>query len=299
MTQISKPIGRPTFRVDAARLRALRKDAGQTQLALAQGVYIRSGKKNASVGVMKTSAQRWERTGAVPLGMAKHLAEELKTTIAVLQGALPEPAPSRIDEIESRIKQQFAADPSPDLVTSLEHCRDEDTPERELAVRLTGRLEAAQLSQDEDEFEELSALTGLDVGQLRQPMSHDGLWMLICTGHPGSARSEVLSGVAEVLNAVRTELQKCLETAHESDAHVSFMEDKHWFRVTLAHARLPQLNRKLRFVRCQPNESGLQWTAPTWKDRFWLKGLPSEAHCHANFVTGFDSVCVPAECTNL
>lgn len=299
MTQISKPIGRPTFRVDAARLRALRKDAGQTQLALAQGVYIRSGKKNASVGVMKTSAQRWERTGAVPLGMAKHLAEELKTTIAVLQGALPEPAPSRIDEIESRIKQQFAADPSPDLVTSLEHCRDEDTPERELAVRLTGRLEAAQLSQDEDEFEELSALTGLNVGQLRQPMSHDGFWMLICTGHPGSARSEVLSGVAEVLNAVRTELQKCLETAHESDAHVSFMEDKHWFRVTLAHARLPQLNRKLRFVRCQPNESGLQWTAPTWKDRFWLKGLPSEAYCHANFVTGFDSVCVPAECTNL
>ena len=48
------------------------------------------------MGVMKTSAQRWEKTGAVPLDVNKYLAEELKTTIAVLQGALPEPALSRV-----------------------------------------------------------------------------------------------------------------------------------------------------------------------------------------------------------
>lgn len=299
MTQKSKPIGRPTFRIAAARLRALRKDAGLTQLALAIRVYTRAGKGNTSAGVMKTSAQRWEKTGAVPLDVAKYLAEELKTTISVLQGALPEPAPSRVDEIESRIKQLIAVGTSPELVAALEHYKDEDKPERELASRLNYRLEAAQLSQEQEEFEKLATLTGFSVGELRQPMSHDGFWLLIGTGNLGPARSEILSGVTDVLHAVRTELKKCLERFHESDAHVSFMEEKHWFRVTIAHARLPQLTRTLRFVRCQPNESGLQWSSPTWLDRFWLETLPREAYWHANFVTGFDSVRVPAECTNL
>ena len=96
MTRNSKAIGRPTFRIAAARLRALRKDAGLTQLALALKGYTRSEEGLISVGVMKTSAQRWEKTGAVPLDENKYLAKELKTTIAVLQAALPEPALSRV-----------------------------------------------------------------------------------------------------------------------------------------------------------------------------------------------------------
>lgn len=299
MTQNSKPIGRPTFRVNAARLRALRKDAGLTQLALALRVYSRAGKGSASVGVMKTSAQRWEKTGAVPLSMAQHLAEELKTTTAVLQGALPQPAPSRVDEIENRIKHLVAEGASPELLAAIEHHKDEDIPERTLAIRLTGRLEAAQLSQAQEEFDKLAALTGFSVAELRQPMSHDGFWFLIGSGYPGPARSEILSGVSDVLYAVKTELQKCLEQSSESDAHVSFVEEKHWFRVTIAHARLSGLARTLRFVRCQPNETGLEWSAPTWLDRFWLEALPHETYVHANFVTGFDSVRVPANCTNL
>ncbi|UUZ71120.1 hypothetical protein LP415_18380 [Polaromonas sp. P1(28)-8] len=251
------------------------------------------------MGVMKTSAQRWEKTGAVPLEMAKYLAEELKTTTAVLQGALPEPAPSRVDEIESLIKQLISVGTSPELVTALGHYRDEDKPERELASSLAVRLEAAQLSQDQEEFEELATLTGFSVGELRQPMSHDGFWLLIRTGYAGPERSEILSGVHGVLYAVRTELKEFSKKFHESDSHVSFMEEKHWFRVTLAHARIPLWTRTLRFVRCQPNESGLQWSSPTWQDRFWLEALPHEAYGHANFVTGFDSVRVPAECTNL
>jgi transcriptional regulator with XRE-family HTH domain len=299
MTQDLKPIGRPTFRIDATRLKALRREAGLTQLALAQRVYTRAGKGNASAGVMKTSAQRWEKTGAVPLEIAKYLAEELKTTTAVLQGALPEPAPSRVDEIERRIRHLIAVGSSPELIAALEHYQGEDKSERELASHLTLRLEAAQLSQAQDEFEGLAALTGFTVGELRQPMSYEGFWLLMGTGNLGPARSEILSGVTEVLHAVRTELQECLERSHESDAHVSFMEEKHWFRVSFTHARLPQLTRTLRFVRCQPNESGLLWSSPTWLDRFWLETLPYEAYGHANFVTGFDSVRVPAECTNL
>lgn len=82
---------------------------------------------------MKTSAQRWEKTGAVPPNMAKYIAEELKTTVAVLRGSAPEPASSLVDEIEKRIKQQIADGPSPELAAALEYCQDEAKPERQLA----------------------------------------------------------------------------------------------------------------------------------------------------------------------
>lgn len=299
MTQTSTPLGRPTFRIDGPRLRALRKEAGLTQLGLGQKVYIRAGKGRTSIGVIKTSAQRWEKTGAVPLDMAKYIAQELNTTVDVLVGSAPEPAPSLVDEIERRISAQITDGPSPTLAAALETCRDEAQPERELAMRLNSRLEAAQLSHAKDEFEVLSALTGFSSAELRQPMSHGGFWLAISTGPSGPERTEVVLGVAEILHAVRTELQTCMADAYESDAHVSFMNERHWFIVTFAHARLPQLARRLRFVRCQPNETGLSWTSPTWQDEYWLKALAREAYGYANFVTGFDSVCVPADCKSL
>lgn len=43
----------------------------------------------------------------------------------------------------------------------------------------------------------------------------------------------------------------------------------------------------------------MNWTSPTWQDEYWLKELALEAYEYANFVTGFDSVCVPANCTSL
>lgn len=299
MTQTSKPLGRPTFRIDGPRLRALRKEAGLTQLGLGQKVYVRAGKGRASNGVMKTSAQRWEKTGAVPLDMAKYIAQELKTTVDVLVGSAPEPAPSLVDEIEWRIRGQIADGPSPALAVALEACRDDAKPERELAIRLNSRLEAAQLSHAKGDFEVLSELTGFSAAELRQPMGHDGFWLAISTGPSGPERTEVVLGVAEILHAVRTELQTCVADAYESDAHVSFMKERHWFIVTFAHARLPQLARTLRFVRCQPNETGLSWTSPTWQDEYWLTDLTREAYGYSNFVTGFDSVCVPAACTRL
>lgn len=215
MTQNSKPTGRPTFRINGTRLRALRNDAHLTQYALAEKVYNLAGKSNAKVGVIKTSAYRWEKTGMVPRDMANHLAEVLNTTIAVLQGELPEPAPSRVDEIVSRIKQQVTAGPSPELVSALECCRDDDNPIRDLAIRLTSRLEAAQLSQATEEFEKLATLTGLNVRELRCPMSQEGFWFLIGTGYPGPERAEILSGVINAKFAVISEMQKFLENAHE------------------------------------------------------------------------------------
>lgn len=299
MNQTPKPIGRPTFRIDGRRLRDLRKEAGLSQLTLAEKVYAQAGKTSASPEVLKNSAQRWESTGAIPPAMATHLAEVLNTTVGILQGALPEPAPSKTDEIERRLRQRIVESPSPKLIEALALCEDSENPTRALAKLISSRLEAAQLSQSQEEFQDLAGITGYSMKELQEPTSFEGFWMLIGTGTLGLARTEILIGVGEVLLVVTAEMQSCLESWNDSDAHVSFAEKRNWFRVTINFPRLPQLTRTLRFVRCQPRESGLQWSSPTWRDRYWVDSLVTDAYNFANFVTGFDAVCVPADCKNL
>lgn len=302
MTQQKPKIGRPTCHIDSKALKALREESGFSLLALARKVYERAGKGTTSDAVMKNTAGRWESKGTIPLDMVRHLADALSTTIPVLQGERPEPAPSRIDELEKHFNTVITKGSSHELVKALESCAvdgEEASPARTLATRIARRLEAAQLSQDQNEFAKLAALTGYSVSELNRPTSYEGFWMFIGTGVPGPERLELLRGVTNVLNAVRIELQEALDRQHESDAHVLFKQERHWFRVTIQHARISQWTRTLRFARCQPNERGLQWAMPTRLDNFWLERMPFEAYGHANFVTGFDGFQNPAKCTNL
>ena len=86
--------GRPTSHIDGARLKALRKESSLSQLALARKVYELAEKGATTPEVMKNSAGRWENNGTVALDMVKHLAAALGTTVAILQGAQPDPGPS-------------------------------------------------------------------------------------------------------------------------------------------------------------------------------------------------------------
>ncbi|RYE71551.1 MAG: XRE family transcriptional regulator [Oxalobacteraceae bacterium] len=89
--------GRPPFRIDPKRLRQIRKTNQLTQAELAARVYKRLGKASASLAVMKSGYQRWERCGAMTPETAKHLAAELRTTVGVLQGAVPEAPLDSVD----------------------------------------------------------------------------------------------------------------------------------------------------------------------------------------------------------
>ncbi|MDI1270557.1 MAG: hypothetical protein PSV40_15825 [Polaromonas sp.] len=302
MTNIPKPIGRPPFRIDGKRLRDLRKEAGLSQRTLAEKANALAGKGGGSNEVLKNTAQRWESTGAVPREMAQHLAKVLGTTVAVLQGDAPQPASNRVDDFERVILARVAAGSCPELVEALDRAgrdsADDERPERSLATSLSGRLEVAQMTQASELFDEIALLTGLSVAHLRKPMSHGGFWLLVGTGFAGPERCEILSGVTEVTYEVRAELCRHFETAGQRDSHATFCEEAPWFRVTLSDARMG-MNRVLRFVRCQPNEHGLQWTSATWLDRFWIDELPGNAYAHASFVTGFDGVQVPSKVTNL
>lgn len=302
MTNIPKPLGRPPFRIDGTRLRDLRNEAGISQRTLAEKANFLAGKRGGSNEVLKNTAQRWESTGAVPREMAQHLAEVLGTTVAVLQGEAPQPAPSMVDEFERLIHARVTAGSCPELAEALDRAgrdsADDERPERSLATSLSGRLEVAQMTQASELFDEIALLTGLSVAHLRKPMSHGGFWLLVGTGFAGPERCEIFSGVTEVTQEVRAELSRHFVHTGQRDSHATFCEEAPWFRVTLTDARMG-LNRVLRFVRCQPNEHGLQWTSATWLDRFWIDELPGNAYAQATFVTGFDGVQVPSKVTNL
>ncbi|RYE71550.1 MAG: hypothetical protein EOO81_05645 [Oxalobacteraceae bacterium] len=146
---------------------------------------------------------------------------------------------------------------------------DTEKPVRALATSVAGRLEAAQLSQHHPELAELAALTGWSLEELQRPMSVQGYWLLVGKGTLAPRRTEILHGISELLYELRQELAQTLQM-HESDARVLFHEDAPWFQIEVQHPRFSQLSRTLRFVRCQPNDTGLQWTQD-----------------HANFVVGF------------
>lgn len=303
MKHAPKTIGRPPFRIDPTRLRDLRKGAGISQRELAESANTLAGKPIASNDVLKNTGQRWESTGAVPREMAKHLAAVLGTTVAVLQGEAPKPALNRVDEFERLIVERRATGACHELEEALARevsdCANDDRPERSLAVALSGRLEVAQMTQASELFDEIAVLTGLTVAELRKPMSHGGFWLLVGTGFAGPERCEILSGVADVMSEVRAELVRHFEHVGSRDSMVTFAEDAPWFRVTFSDDRSPTTTRVLRFVRCQPNENGLQWASATWHDRFWIEVLPTDAYSHANFVTGFEGVQAPSNVTNL
>lgn len=280
--------GRPRFRIVPERLRQLREEASLTQLELVKRVYKRQGDSKTELAVMKTNYQRWERTGAMTPEVAKHLAAELGTTVAVLQGAMPEAPPSTLAQIEARLRELSIAS-APLVLSALEKCVDYAEPVQELAQRIAYRLEAAQLSQDQAELTKLSALTGWTVEHLQRPVGRHGHWLLIRSGHFGPNRSEMLAGTSALLAEVWTDLRESLSQIPESDARVSFHEDTPWFRIEVQHPRISRLTRTLRFVRAQPTEAGLHWTRPTLWDYDMIHELPADACRLANFVDGFSA----------
>lgn len=279
------PAGRPPFCIDPARLREMRKAAGLTQLDLAERIYKKLGKPATSSAVMKTSYQRWERHGAMTPATARYLAEDLRTTVAVLRGAAPDAPANAADQIETRLTE-IATGEMPLLDSALRRFEQEENPIRALATNVASRLEVAQLSQDRTELSTLAALTGWTLEELQRPMGVHGYWLLIRTGALGPHKTEILHGVSDLLGEVRQDLERSL-AMRESDARVSFYDDSPWFRIEVQHPRFEQLTRTLRFVRAQPTETGLRWTQPDWVDRFWIDELPKDAFEHANFVKGF------------
>ena len=301
MLKSKKPLGRPTMRIDTTVLAQLRRDRGFTQLGLAKAVYALADKNFASKASLKNTAQRWEKMGTLDGALAVHLAMVLQTTLSVLTGEHPVSAPSRTKELEALLRARAQEPRHLELQEALKYFQSMkyEDPVKGLSEQLNRDMEVAQLSQSSEDFARLSALTGLERHEMRQPVSHHGLWMFIASGPSGPERQELLSGTSDLSHVMTTEWRDQSGRFPHEDSTITFQEEKPWFKVTWTYMGVKEWARTLRFVRCQATEKGLAWVASTELDRFWLNNLVHSAQAHFSFVTGFDSIQVPADVSKL
>lgn len=306
--------GRPSFQINGKRLRQIRESKGFTQEQLMQLVQQHSGKdtRHTSSETLKTSYRRWEKTGHIHPKNAECLAQILRITMAVLQGQAPAAAQSRFDAITARIQERLDAGHQPlqemldaEAATELHTIHismggsapHDKTQEQEhqqhlrfVAERLTQRMEYAQLSQDQNELQELSDLFGYSLIELQQPVSEDGLWLLLQDGG-AAAQPRLFQGIHalqfDVINTIKTHLEGA-----PCDSRIAFQQEGPWFRIQIIDRHLDEKSKgqvRLSFVRSQASESGLQWTQPTWREEFSLQDLESALLWYSNYVKGLDA----------
>lgn len=299
-----KTSGRPgNPNIEGGRVETLRKELRLTQEQLAGRVLSLLGRK-VSDDTLRQTCYRWERGRAARRDLDA-IACVLGTTVAFLQGGAPEPSPDRVDEIEQQLRLQVevgnpATLEAVDQVMQLERLGGIDSlagqpsSVRTLAVAVTTRLEAAQITRQHSVLTELQRLTGWSLGKLQGPASMHGQWLLAAEGAFESSTG-IVHGIRALADRVEEEIGNWLQPASktgrtwvESDARVVFREDAPWFRVQLEHPTRAWASRTLSFVRCEPGETGLNWARATWRDRAVLDNLPLQQFTKANFVAGFD-----------
>lgn len=305
MAHDKKPRGRPTTRIDTTVLAQLRQKAGYTQLGLAAAVYRSADKRSSSHASLKNTGQRWEKKGTLDGALAPHLAAVLNTTVEILRGEhplpTPEPAPRYVEELEALLRKRVQEESNPELADALQYFREHEyeDPIKELAEELNRELEIAPLSASKERWATLTAITGMTRRQMLRPVSHEGLWLLIASGPPGPIRHELLGGVLGVTHAMRSEWAGLHDSSSRGESVITFSEEKPWFKVSWMHQRVPQWVRELRFVRCQPTDTGIVWVAPTEGDKFWLEQLSTDAYEYFDYVKTPDGLQSPSDVTKL
>lgn len=301
MVKTTKQMGRPTTRIDAAALARMRKDQGYSQLALAKAVYARAQKSWTSKKSLNTTAQRWESKGNISGSLLVHLAAVLKTSVEVLMGRQPVHAPCRREEIEALLKSRAADESNVLLQGRLSELRPYqfDNPCKILADEVTRDIEVAQLSQSPEAFEQLTAITGLDMGDLMRPLSHQGLWLLVGSGPGGTARQELLHGFNALQHAIREEWTAQSQQFPKHDSEIKFTEEKPWFKASWTQFGREELGRTLRFVRCQATARGLTWVTPSAVDRWRLDELRLVSYRNFSTVNWFGAAPVPSSVSRL
>ena len=298
--------GRPTFQLDAKRLKSVREEAKLTQADVARRTHELLGKPQATADTATKHYQKIERTGRTSQVMAAALAKALGTTVNVLQGEAPDKGPSWIESLERQFRHQLEAGASPTLQEALAQdalaqrgdLDPDPDPVHTFAKGVAKRIEYMQLSPPRGELARLVELTGWTEAQLMEPMSIDGHWFVISTIH-GVRRSEILIGANRVRYWIQDSIQDFwpeLPRSNMSDWAITLREELPWLHVEVQHPYIPAMCSTFSFVRCTPTPSGLHWVNPSWRDRFWLDDyLLDWAFTHANFVVRFDGQAVPSD----
>lgn len=295
--------GRPSFKMAAGRLKALRDERGFTQKTMADRLHaLRSGKPDATPPASAlVSYQRIERVGSTSQQTAERLAIILGTTVAVLQGDTPDEGPAAIDRVEAQLRSQLALGTNQALAAALAREQSDEDPRdpvRVLASDLAWRIEAAQFGRDAVALQRLGEVTGWSEKELRKPLVVDGRFLVLSKVH-GGLTTEIVDNAIQARNLIE-QTREQYANYRDSDARVVLREDAPWLHVEFHHARRATTRTVFSVVRCEPAPSGLLWSNPTVRDRFWLhERLEPWAYGESNFVQGFDGVEVPADIRRL
>ncbi|MEN9478878.1 MAG: hypothetical protein RLZZ298_273 [Pseudomonadota bacterium] len=297
-------MGRTSFKVDRHLLRDLRNKQRLTQAEVAE-----------RVGIHLTRYQNIEWEGTTSPKTADKLAKLFGISVGALQQGLEAPAPrDYLQQIEQKIREELAKGENLLLQQVLQQSFAEtrftsgsSEENREDAIRylaedIAQRIEAVQLVQNKKEIADLVKLTGIAEAELLRPANVEGHWFINVfeswktdpNAPPDefNIRSEVTqrasSAIRSIEKAIKESSSDPLECVAEcTDQSVKLSQDGFWYKVEV---KLPlRITIRIDLVRCQPDNKGIRWIKPTWRDEYLIREpLIDWAKANFNFVCDFD-----------
>lgn len=286
-------MGRPTFKIDQVRLRALREEQGLTQAMVAKKVAVQLGTPDTqSLG---RHYQRIEESGQTSTKYAKALATVLDVSVSLLQGhENPDPS-DYLRHVHGLLKEQLDTGTNHALQNLLEH-HTKDDAEQALAYLtedVAERIEQVLLVRNPTRMAELMQLTGLSETDLLAPANVRGFWFLSVSSRIDK-RSEVVDDASEVSWRIGEIMAKYL-SSWGNDSTIRMWRDKPWFRIEIARPRIRD-RMLIDFTRCQPDATGLRWVEASWRDEFFLlPNIVDNAYKAADVVTDFSNKTLPSD----
>lgn len=293
-------MGRTSFKVASHLVRNLREKLLLTQVEVAE-----------KIGIHLTRYQNIEWKGTTSPKTARKLAELFGISVDALQQGLEAPDPrDYLQQIEQTIREVLAKGENQLLQQALQQTfaetrfssgsSDENREKsiRYLAEDIAQRIEAVQLVQNKKEIADLVKLTGIAEVELLRPANVEGHWFinvfeswktdLNAPPHEFNIRSEVTQRAGLAIRSIEEAIKESSSNLPEcSDESVKLSHDGFWYKVEVTLSLRKTI--RLDLVRCQPDNKGIRWVKPTWRDEYLIQEpLIYWARENFNFICDFD-----------
>lgn len=281
--------GRPTYVIDADRLKGIRHEKGFTQQQVATELNQFFGGTPES---MLTGYQRVEKTGKTSRKRAEALAQILGVTVHMLTGEKsPEPS-SYLSKIEALVRTKLSEKNNAALQKKLDEYESMPDPITSIAEDVGAMIEEVQLGRNPTAISELVEYLGVPESELLAPAYYQGHWLLMTN----LGDTKILRGGHSVFREIQemSQEKRIPFLSHDAFAPVIRMwRDGYWFRTEVEPGRGAPKTR-IDFVRCQPKEKGLDWGRASWQDEHGIsEHLKRWAYSVANSVKDFKGIVLP------
>lgn len=268
----------PNIDILGLLVRRQRNHLGLTQEELARRVYVLQDKSHIpDRDTLERRCRDWEVNGKVSRQTLSALATVLMVSVAyLLNGEAPEPSSERTRQIADRLRDQVVvgAAPAIEFVTAVRELSEmgaipqiEDDAEAywQAARALECRLGAAQLTFDSAEIAFMANILDWKTADLRMPAAVHPYWLLQINCTCGE-RLHLVRGFESAVNLVNDVITTWSQD-FSGEGRAILVEAGPWFRVHLEEGNDAQFDRVISIVRCEPSDTGLNYTKQTEEQR--------------------------------